>query len=157
MRRLLLTTILTIIGAKLLTDLYTSYTTGSRVLNTTFSSEDDVIIATDTNFEAILETFDFVLVDFYAPWCTHCRKLAPEYAKVAQIMKEKHGDVVIAKVNLEENKKLHARFKIKSLPTIMYFEKLEQRKVTTYSGPRKSEDMVRWVEGHLFRANAFYL
>lgn len=53
------------------------------------TEEDNVIILTDSNFDEFLTKFDFVLVKFYAPWCGHCKKLAPEYARAAKYFKEK--------------------------------------------------------------------
>jgi len=45
--------------------------------------EDGVIIGTDGNLAQLLKDNEHVLVEFYAPWCGHCKKLTPEYAKAA--------------------------------------------------------------------------
>lgn len=69
------------------------------------------------NFEQTIKEKDFVVVDFWAPWCGPCRSFAPVYDKVSQ----DHDDILFAKVNTEEEQEIAAHFQIRSIPTLMIF------------------------------------
>jgi|SRR5579864_1390129 len=82
---------------------------------------------TKDNFEQVVTGNDMVLIDFWAPWCGPCKGFAP----VFEASSEKHGDIVFAKVNTEEEQELAASFNIRSIPTLMFF----REKVILYSQP----------------------
>jgi thioredoxin 1 len=69
------------------------------------------------NFEQTIKEKDFVIVDFWAPWCGPCRSFAPVYEKVS----EDHEDILFAKVNTEQEQEIAAHFQIRSIPTLMIF------------------------------------
>lgn len=72
---------------------------------------------TKDNFEEVIENNDFVIVDFWAPWCGPCKGFAPVYEQVS----ESYPDIVFAKVNTEEQQELAGHFQIRSIPTLMMF------------------------------------
>ena len=79
------------------------------------------------NFETTVLGNDFVIVDFWAPWCGPCRAFAPTFEAAA----EKYPDIVFAKVNTEVEQDVAASFQIRSIPTLMIF----REKVIIYSQP----------------------
>lgn len=105
------------------------------------SDHSQVITLTDGNFEhdtqaATGATTGDWLVEFYAPWCGHCKALAPIWEEVAKSLK---GKVSVAKVDATENTNLAGRFKIRRFPTIILFK---NKKMYEYEkGPRTLEDV----------------
>ncbi|WCJ22293.1 Protein disulfide isomerase-like 2-2 [Euphorbia peplus] len=104
---------------------------------------DDVVILTEENFEKEVGLDRGALVEFYAPWCGHCKKLAPEYEKLGASFK-KAKSVLIGKVDCDEHKSVCSKYGVSGYPTLKWFPKgsLEPKK---YEGPRTAEALTEFV------------
>ena len=83
-----------------------------------------------------------MLVEFYAPWCGHCKKLEPEYAKAAQELAALAEPLYIAKLDATEHKEAGQKFEIRGFPTLKLFKKGTP---IDYQGGRTAEDIVTYM------------
>ena len=78
-----------------------------------------VIKITKENYqEAVLNEKKKVLLDFWAPWCGPCRMVSPIVDEIA----EERGDIVVGKVNVDEEIELASQFRVMSIPTLVVIE-----------------------------------
>ena len=85
----------------------------------------NVLQLDDSNFDSeINKGATPVLVDFWAPWCGPCRMIAPVLDKIADAMA---GQAIVAKVNVDEAPGVASRFRVSSIPTLLFFKNGEVR------------------------------
>jgi len=123
-----------------------------KTLSPTIKSEEvpadnsgPVKVVVGKTFDAIVmdKTKD-VLVEFYAPWCGHCKSLAPKYEKLGQAFKDQDS-IVIAKIDATEN---DTPVDIRGFPTLMFFPANGKDAPVTYEGDRTEEAMAEFVREH---------
>ena len=93
---------------------------------------DQVLILTSENFTEVVGASDLMLVEFYAPWCGHCKRLAPDYSKAAKDLKE-HG-IPLAKVDATEETDVAQKYGVTGYPTLKV---MRLGKDYDYTGPRE--------------------
>ncbi|KAI8825631.1 uncharacterized protein EV422DRAFT_491530 [Fimicolochytrium jonesii] len=107
-----------------------------------YSSKSPVIQITPKNFkEEVLDTQHAVLAEFYAPWCGHCKNLAPEYKKAAEKLKGL-AKVVAVDCDTDQNKPLCGQFGVQGFPTIKLFPGGKKGLPQDYNGPRTAKGLV---------------
>lgn len=112
-----------------------------------------------TNFDSVVLTNDTSIVEFYAPWCGHCRNLQPEYVKTGKHLQD---IAVVGAVDCDKakNKPLCSKYRVEGFPTLVVFrppkvnlDKANDKKyihaTEVYLGPRKAKAMVEFVTNRM--------
>lgn len=111
----------------------------------TLASAGDVLVLTDADFQSRLGGHDLALVKFYAPWCGHCKKLAPEFEKAATSLKNADPPVALAEVDCTaDGKETCEKFGVSGYPTLKAFKRGE--KAFDYEGPREADGIVKYMK-----------
>ena len=105
----------------------------------------DIINLNEQSFNEAISSGDTpVLVDFWAPWCGPCKAIAPMLEELAG---EMDGKVKIAKVNVDENSAIAAKYNIRAIPTLLLFKGGDQ--VEQIVGMVGKDDLKSKVQRHV--------
>lgn len=114
--------------------------------NAEVQEEKDVLVLTDENYKEVIEQHPLLLVEFYAPWCGHCKNLEPHYAEAATVLKNNDPPIRIAKVDATEQKKIGESYGVQGFPTLKLFKgSIEAETTVEYDGGRTKDEIVQWM------------
>jgi protein disulfide-isomerase A1 len=107
--------------------------------------ESDVLVLTDKNFHESIKS-GLVLVEFYAPWCGHCKKLTPEWAQAATELKNAGAKASLGKVDATIETTIAEEYAIQGFPTIILFRDGVK---SEYNGGRTAPEIVKYINKKL--------
>lgn len=105
------------------------------------AGDGEVKSLTTATFDEVINGNDYVLVEFFAPWCGHCKKLAPEYKKAAEALKGEN--IILADVDATVEKDLASKYGVRGYPTLKLFKKGQ---ATEYKGGRTEDTIVKYLK-----------
>jgi len=105
-------------------------------------SGSNVVELTSANFESeVINSGDAWMVEFFAPWCGHCKNLAPEWEKVANELK---GTIKVGAVDATVHGDLGSRYGVKGYPTLKFFPPTDKSNPIAIESARTSSALVQW-------------
>jgi len=124
---------------------YVSSQTGAKPVARQAAPPPAAVQLNSANFDTLIKSGKNVLVEFYAPWCGHCKSLAPIYDALATDFAEE-SDCVVAQMDADDaaNKPIAHQYDVKGFPTIKFF-KADGSAPETYDGPRTRAAMLEYL------------
>ncbi|XP_029006906.1 protein disulfide-isomerase A2 [Betta splendens] len=117
-----------------------------REKTTEIEEDRDVMVLHSNNFDRALSENQYLLVEFYAPWCGHCQRLEPLYAEAAGKLKAEETGMRLAKVDAIEEKELADEFDVDGFPTLKVFINGERKQPVDFTGKRTVEGIIQWMK-----------
>lgn len=109
-------------------------------------NDEPVKVAVAKNFdEVVVNNGKDTLIEFYAPWCGHCKKLAPAYDELAQKLIDE--EVAIVKMDATAND-VPATYEVRGFPTLFWAPKDSKDKPVKYEGGREADDFLAYIAKH---------
>ena len=103
-----------------------------------------VVKVTDSEFEnLVLKSEKPFLLDFWAEWCGPCKMIAPVLEQIA----EEKADIIIGKINVDENSQTATKFGIRGIPTLMLFKNGEA--IGTQVGALSKNDLEKFITDNI--------
>lgn len=113
--------------------------------NAMYSSSGPVVELTDSNLKAKVKAAGIMLVEFYAPWCGHCKALKPAWEQTASALK---GIVAVGAIDADAHRGMGSEYRVQGFPTIklLYVDDSSGSiKSVDYNGGRAAKDLVNWA------------
>ncbi|KAF6126332.1 protein disulfide isomerase family A member 2 [Phyllostomus discolor] len=107
--------------------------------------EDGILVLSNRTLGLALRDHPALLVEFYAPWCAHCKALAPEYIKAAALLAAESATARLAKVDGPSEPELTEEFAVTEYPTLKFFRDGNRTHPEEYTGPREAEGIAEWL------------
>jgi protein disulfide-isomerase A1 len=108
-----------------------------------YDKDGDVLVLHDSDIADAIAENEFILIEFYAPWCGHCKSLAPEYAKAATKLAALDTPIPIAKVDATEETESASKYGVRGYPTLKWFVNGVE---SEYNGGRTDAEIVTWIK-----------
>jgi len=110
------------------------------------SNDGPVVVAVGKNFDDVVtNNGKDTLIEFYAPWCGHCKKLTPIFDELGQKMKGE--DVSIVKMDATAND-VPSLYDVRGFPTLFWLPKDSKDKPVRYEGGRDVNDFIKYIAKH---------
>lgn len=107
-----------------------------------YDQEKEVLVLTSKDYNQAISEHNYLLVQFYAPWCGHSKKLAPEFERAAQSLKEAGSRVRLAKVDATTEEALAKKMGVEGFPTLFFYENGVKY---DFDGQRTHYKILDWV------------
>ena len=105
---------------------------------------DHVKILDKNNFDDFINKYPLSVVDFWAPWCIHCRTMAPRIRRLSVIFK---GKVAFGKIDTSKNQDISKNFKILSIPHLIFFQ--NGNKISSITGLKSTGEIKKVIDNLL--------
>lgn len=106
--------------------------------------EGDVVVLTPDNFHTYVGNTAGAFVEFYAPWCGHCKALAPDWSTLGTTFKSSRSEVVIGKVDADAHRELAGAYDVRGYPTLKWFP-ANSKQPEDYNGGRTIDELIEFV------------
>jgi protein disulfide-isomerase A6 len=113
----------------------------------TTSSQGEVVHLTASNFDQYVDGSRNIIVEFYAPWCGHCKNLAPEW-EIAGNTFDENDDMTIAALDATTAQSIAEKYGVQGYPTIKFFPK-GSTTPEEFEGGRTADTIVKWVNSKI--------
>ena len=111
-------------------------------------SHSNVLKIEANSLKELIGKNSFVVVLFYAPWCGHCRRLAPDYTQASIDLKNERRNILLTKIDMskENNQHLAKLFSLRGFPTLKIFKRNDYAIPYEYRGPRDAAGLVNHLQ-----------